>query len=317
MTPLLLVVSTSAIYLHEVMIFLSPILAISTILRATSEPRRWTKLWYYGLAGWFLLVLFVQLDFVVIPRSSINRDLYAENLIQLRWLIANNDLSNVNAPALNGLMGMVAITSIWALVWKSKRLREERLVVLVYTFFTIMSLAVVVWSTMIGGFPHPHMQFAARNHAAFLSILLSVLAVISLRQSSIRLIWERSSTLVIVTILAVGSLGWQSMGTISWSRFVGDFEFVLSHKKGLVPWEEAIEDLPSKDKRNFLRMEHGWTAPSLSFMLAEDGKVSTIISNRSNRSAAWNPFDPTSPEDLPHSPMFDTSAYRAEIERQK
>ena len=53
----------------------------------------------------------------------------------------------------------------------------------------------------------------------------------------------------------------------------------------------------------------------MSVVLSPHGKVTTLIDNPVP--VRWQPFDPTVPDELPVSPLIDTSAYRAALAEKK
>jgi hypothetical protein len=157
------------------------------------------------------------------------------------------------------------------------------------------------------------MQFQARNQAAFLSVPLAAIAFTSVARPRAQGSWARTPNLIILALLAVATLGWQSISIKYWSDFIKGFEESLAAHRGLITWEQALAPLPEGHRQLWRRAVWPWTNPALSFLLSPEGKVATIIDNP--RPVRWKPIDPAFPEDLPQSTFFDPTAYREALGR--
>jgi hypothetical protein len=288
------------LYLHEAMVVLGPVLAVAAALRAPCAPQRWQRAALWMLAAWMLAVAAVQLGFVLDPRSPSNRSGFFQDLLRLRWLRA--PWGDTNIPAFLGLLAFVAMLA-----------GTGRRSSLVGRAFGLVCLAAVASSIYVADFVAPGAQFRARHIAPLLSFPLAVVVLASLRNTSLQALWARLPNVTILVWLAVGTLGWHAVATFYWATYLDTFRQKLDESRGLVSWEEALANLPAERRSLFERMSWAWTTPTMSLLLARDGKVLSIIANpTSNR---WQPFDPSDAASLPRSNLLDTSAYRDQLLR--
>jgi len=180
---------------------------------------------------------------------------------------------------------------------------------LVPAIFGMICMMAVAGTLFFDRFFFPWMQFAARNHPAFVSVPLAVLALASLRWPRLQAVWDTVPNRMILLFLAMGTLGWNIVATAYWADFVTTYRDQLARHQGLVRYEDVKLGLPQNQRNRFDKMTCSWTNPTLSILLSPGGKVSTLISNPSTY-AGWQPFDPTNPDSLPKSDWFDTSNYR-------
>lgn len=294
-----------ALSLHEVFLFLGPILALACAWRARAEPERGTRLVYAALAVWFLLIAGMELGYVVTVPDPSSRDSFISVMLSLGFLIDPSDgfgHGGVNVPAVMGIMAAGA-------VWLAGRL--ERQAPALVAIFAIPCAMLVAGTAISEDLFAPALQFQARGYGAILSLPLSALFLLSVRSPAWIMLWTRPAVVAIVVVLALGQLGWQALGTWYWSRYIEDFRAVLRTHRGLVSWPEAVESLPPDGARLLWRLSWYWTNPSLSIVLSPDGKVGAVVDNPVP--VRWQPFDPAVPGELPASPLIDTSLYRAAL----
>lgn len=301
------------LYAHEVMIFLAPILALSAIWRASKVESRLQRAGLLLLALWFAFVVAVQIGFVLNPRDPDNRASFIHDFLHLIWLVTAYGYMNVPV-----ILGMLAIISM-LLVWLIPRVGRESSWIkgcslLVTATFGLVCLMAVAGTLYFDRLFCPEMQFSARNHPAFVSVPLAVLALASLRWSRLQAVWDTVPNRVIVLFLAIGTLGWHVVATAYWTDYVTIYRDLLARHQGLVRYEDVVMSLAPDQRSLFKKMTWGWTNPTFSILLSPGGKVSTLIANSSTY-AGWQPFDPANLDSLPKSDWFDTSSYRRVLEQ--
>ncbi|HXP77901.1 MAG TPA: hypothetical protein VN823_27445 [Stellaceae bacterium] len=298
-----------ALSLHEAFLFLGPVLALASAWRARSERATGTRVIFRALAVWFVLIAAMQIGYIVTVPDSSSRDSFIGVMLGLGFLIDPSDgfgHGGVNIPALMGIMAAGAVGLAGRL--------ERRASVLVASFALLCAM-LVAGTAISEGFFAPALQFQARGYGAVLSLPLSALFLLSLRNPAWATLWTRPAVVSIVLVLALGQLGWQALGTWYWSRYIEDFRAVLSTHRGLVSWPEAVAGLPPDRARLLWRLSWYWTNPSLSIVLSPDGKVAALVDNPVP--VRWQPFDPADPDELPAGPLIDTGLYRAALAEAK
>jgi len=286
-----------ALYLHEGMALLAPILAAAACFRAREQrPLLWL------LVGYFFVVAIVQVLFILYPRSVAMRESYIETLRLLKFLFEpGSSPLIVNVPAILGLTAILAL----AIPVASGRGRQwARALVPIYA---ILCVGLVASMMIKDNMFSPSNQFKARSIGLLLSLPLGLLFLAALRRPALRGLWERPPTIGVIVALAAGQLGCQAYGTWYWSRYITSFETVLAGHRGLVSWSDALASLPKAETKALWRMSWGWTNPTMSVLLAPGGKVATIIDVSE---PTWEPFDPAKPDELPQSRLIDTAPYR-------
>ena len=302
------------LYAHEVMIFLAPILALSAIWRASKVESRLQRAGLLLLALWFAFVVAVQIDFVINPMKPANRTGFIHDFFHLNWLVTADGY--INVPV---ILGMLSIMSM-LLVWLIPRVVQESSWVkcckfLVVSIFGLVCLMAVAGTLYFDRLFYPWMQFAARNHPAFVSVPLALLVLSSLRWSRLQAVWDTVPNRVILLFLAIGTLGWHVVATAYWADFITTYRDLLARHQGLVRYEDAVMSLAQDQRSLFEKMTWRWTNPTFSILLSPGGKVSTLISNPSSNADGWQPFDPVNSDSLPKSDWFDTSNYERVLEQ--
>ena len=309
-------IALPALYAHEVMIFLAPILALSAIWRAFEVESRLQRTGLLLLALWFAFVVAVQIGFVINPAwGPANRNSFLHDFLELNWLVTTD--GDINVPVVLGMFSIISMLLVWLipLVSRYSARVKDCSYWLVTATFGLVCLMAVVGTLYFDRLFCPSMQFAARNHPAFVSVPLAVLALASLRWPRLQAVWDTVPNRMILLFLAMGTLGWNIVATAYWADFVTTYRDQLARHQGLVRYEDVVMSLPQDQRKRFDKMTWSWTNPSLSILLSPGGKVSTLISIPSKYAAGWQPFDPANPDSLPKSDWFDTSNYRRVIKQ--
>jgi len=295
-----LLLSLPALYLHEGMALLAPVLAAAAFPQAR---RRRPLLWL--LVGWFLVVAISEAGFVVDPRSVTMRQAFVQSIWRAKFLVEPWTYPwVVNVAA---ILGMAAILVLPILVVLERRRRPTWPL---FAAYAALCIGLVVSAALTDFMFSPASQFHARSNGLLLSLPLGVLFLMALLRPALCGLWERSWAIGVVAALALGQLVLQGIATHYWSEFVTNFEAVLASHRGLVAWSDALASLPAENAKALQRMSWPWTNPTLSLLLAPGGKVTTIIDVSEHR---WEPFDPAKPDELPQSRLIDTAPYRAAL----
>jgi hypothetical protein len=137
-------------------------------------------------------------------------------------------------------------------------------------------------------------QFNARNHPLLISVPLGVIALLAVTRPHLRLPF-RAAALFSAWLAAAGIL-WHVEATRRWSDYISVFRGAFRANSGLVAWEDMRAALPPRDAVLFEGYSHFWIEPTMSIVLAPDGRVAVIVAAR--RAAGWYPFDARIPEQL-------------------
>jgi hypothetical protein len=291
-----------ALYLHEGMVLLAPVLAAAASLRARGQrPLLWL------LVGWFLVVAILQAGFILHPRSVAMWQAFIQSMLLLKFVVEPWTAAwTVNVPA---ILGLLAILGLPILVVPERSQRRSWFLVAAYATLCMVLVAAAMLEEFMFS---PAGQFHARSGGLLLSLPLGLLFLVALRRPALHRLWERPPVIGVIVALAIGQLGCQAIATWYWSEFVTSFESVLANRRGLVAWREALASLPVENAKTLRRMDWRWTNPTLSLLLAPGGKVATVIDVSE---PGWEPFDPADPNELPQSPLIDTASYRAALAR--
>ncbi len=286
----LAIVALPAMMSHEVMIFLAPVLACAAWLRSRDDdgPGRW---FMWSVCAWFILVAGVEFHYVIHPVHPANRDGFISQMLAFKWLYASG--YGVNVPALLGLLAIGAI----AIGWIAPRLANFGVAV-----FLLAAVAGSGAALVSGAARAPIMQFFARDHPAFIALLLAPAALWLWRRPARWSAVPMRSANAVILILALATCGVQGATTADWRAYVARYRMVLTEISGVVPWETVVGRLSADDRRRFARMDWGWTHPDLSLLLARDGVVKGIVANPVDR--VWQPWDPNVLSDYPSGPFW-------------
>ncbi len=302
-------------YSHEVMIFLAPILALAAVWRASMVESKWQRIGFWLLVLWFLVIVAVQIGFVLNPRDPGNRGTFIKDFIALNWLISYRD---INVPVALGLLAILALLVIWLmqLIGLGSTWVKVYSLLVIAAFGLVCLLAVVGTVYFDNYLFHPWMQFKARNHSAFVSAPLALIALASLWWPRLQNVWATATNQIILLFLAVGVLGWHVVATSFWTDYLASFRDVLARQQGLVRFEDVMRGLPQTQQYRFEQITWDWTNPVLSLLLSPQGKVTTMIAYPSTH-VGWQLFDPADPDTLPKSVWFDTSQYQRLLKQAK
>jgi hypothetical protein len=286
--------------LHQALSFLAIVLAIAAFARMRNENSPAVRSFFLGLSAWFIVVSIVEIEFAIHPRDLMNRQSFAEDLLKLHWL--TNVTGSINVPAAIGMVGFGAV--FLAVVFP----RYEFLVVLL-SFIAVAAL--VEGAFLSDAMVSPSLQFAARNHPTFVSLPLSIIALLEYKSEGFLQRWLPRSTSAIVTTIAIGALAWHVVGIRDWTNYLQAFREELNARSGLITWEQLLNDSTESHAQLFRRMYWSWTNPDMSILLSPKGRVSSIVMNPAT--VAWQPPYAADPTRIPKSQSFNGSTLSSVI----
>lgn len=305
------VLAAGTLLLHEAMVFLGPILALAALWRARREDARFLRIAFALLAAWFVIVAVVQARFILEPSDPENRASFLRQLFSFWWIAGPG---GINLPAIVGMAGLAAIGAAALLQFGVGGARRRSLAWMIVAGLALAcaaALAYAAWSGHMHGVPA---QFHARNHALLLSLPLSLLALYALmRPGALHLPLLRQSVAVCGIVAAV-SLAWHAYATHRWSLHVAAMRDILAAHRGFVHWDATMAPLSPERRQLMSDLSHHWVLPSMSIILAPDGRVSTILWSPHH---AFNPFDPRDPAALPRSRYWSYECYLEAVAAQK
>lgn len=306
----LLVAALPMMWMHEVLVFLAPLLALAASFRALREAKSSSRLFFRALALWFLAVAVYQFMHVVAPVSVANRGSFIAGLLGFRWLFSPHAGHGVNFPLLLGSIAVGIVCANGAAIWLPflRRWRIPDTAVL-SLMFALAAMAVLGPLSGISAI-EPSTQFSARNHPAFLSFALAMLMLMLWRKGiadSPIAGWMRPALLA---ALLTGSLGWHAIAQHEWSHAITAWRDMLQRTQGLVPWTDALVTVTPRQRALLWTYSWGWTNPAMSLLLAPSGRVQAVVKNWADPAATFF-FDAGASSTIPISRWWDLSPYTA------
>jgi hypothetical protein len=293
--------SIATVLMHEVYLFLGPVLMAATVHRFRAASRRIDRLFFLTLTLIFLCTTVVALYFVVFPRSVLNRAAFIDDMVHFAFLFRGTD---INVPAVFGIFVFAGIVAGLAIRKSDSRLKSVVLIA------TGVGTIIAALSPMVSdGMLSPWLQFSARDFGALCVPLLVLIGLTSRSSPRVRDHLRSRFTLVMIVLLAVGQVGWHVTASLQWHRYVSVFRDTLDENCGLVGFEEAVQGYPKQVQDDVWKMTCQWTNPTMSLLLSRDGEVKTIVANPEH--GGWEPFDPRLPGWYANDRYFDLTTYRS------
>lgn len=309
-TALLFAVLIPSIWLHESFVFLGPVLIYVSVMRMWKSGSTRERAIYILACIWLLIGTLLALRAVILPRSVRNRTGFIQQLTEGMWIYydALNVVAALSSAALVlfGLYWIGIITSSSAPRLSAKIFS---LVAVGVSLFAVgastLTLATWVHSDLYGYYS----QFAARANATLISFPLSIMWL-AVAKPGTHVVQLKSRTIArLVLILSLSVFMAHLAGLGRWAQFVDSYSRMLHSKEGLISWQRAREAVLHADR---LSNNGGiWLNPTISVLLAEDGKVRTIIANSPR--ATWQPFDPCALRAGSRLPIVDYRPYETAI----
>ena len=303
-----LLLSVLTFVLHEAILFLGPILAITAWMRARDLPSRADRVLLRTAGVSFLAAALIQVDFIANSRYVGHGAGYVRGLFSGAWIV--DDTGAFNLSAALGVAAL-AVVGVLALCASRRRGPSRRFGAIGVCGFAAAAAAALayLWSAdrMLDVMP----QFRARNNALLLSFPLALAALVALKwPAKVSFPVVRLSAALCVVLAAVAAL-WQFNSVLQWSRALGAFRAVLAESSGFVEWADALDRMPPDRRRVARLVLFEWTASPMSLVLAPKGRVRAIVGTTA--STEYRAFDPLDPAKLPRSRYWDITPYLAAL----
>jgi hypothetical protein len=134
--------------------------------------------------------------------------------------------------------------------------------------------------------PCPPAAFAARDNACLLTAPAMLLLLV-LRGGDRRL---PLASMAFVAMLGLTIAAADFAATEGWQGYTKAMRTALKQSQGVVPWRDAVANLPPAQETAALRYGWPWTTPLMSFWIAPGPMITTLIANPD--AVTWQPFDP-------------------------
>ncbi len=293
--------------IHETFVLMAPLLVLASLYRLLRSKSTNDRLYFAALTALLIAVVVVVLSFILVPKSEYYESRSLSYFSTITSLAFVRSYGYYNPPAILGLIaGFVLLAGTYAR--RSGRVKTQRALLIA---IALAALAAAISPLIAERALSAKLQFDARSYGPILiPPLVLLMAVVSLRAAQAKAYIESGFVAGVVLALALGQFGWNVAATNEWRHYITTFRGLLDEQRGLVTHEQALDALSPELQRTFVNMSWGWTYPTMSVVLADDGKVQTIIGNPVSDVKGWEPFDPeTLGDELLSSPRLDFSAY--------
>lgn len=304
---LCVLIALPAVYLHEAMSFLAPFLVVVALWRFKNASSRWLKAFFLWLSGWFAFIASIQFLAILQPRDTGNRSGFLSQLLEWQWIYWDG----INTAVVLSLVAAILLLAVFVDNLRNAGRKSPAKARVFRQIAPLLlggvALALWTWALLDGRGYGFNTQFAARGQAAFVTVPLAILVLASLFKPSIQPAWQDRLVIVLITVLTVGIVGSHYIGLSRWIDYVRDFRSLVQDHTGFIAFDEAVAALPAARQQDFRLLSATWTNPTISYLLAPQGKVTTLIGNNP-RTLRWQPFDPCDPIQLPKR-GFETTPY--------
>ncbi len=278
---LILLLALGALRLYEAMAFLGPLLLLAAMWRhqqvkaSKGDAARPLRLTLRVAIILLIAGSLISLHDLAFPRLPGNRASLLADLLSCRWLWAGHE---ANALGWLGLLGLLCLPVIWL----EGRARAWGWGIMLVAF--ALATACALWLPLA-----PAASFAARSNFCLASApaMLAVLLARSWRIPAA----EAAAILPLASLLAL-SLSLADLGaTQAWLGYQGAMRSVLQEEHGIIPWAEALHDLPSgKARKAFEEYSWPWSTPLMSLWFTPQGGLTSLVANTPG--SGWEPFPP-------------------------
>jgi len=307
---LTLMVAIPALFLHESMVFLGPILFTAALLRwRSARHSQWRWLCAF-LMLWFLLVSVLAMQHIFEPRSVANRSGFLITLLGFKWYVWKAGSYNIAAVlSVYGLSLMFLFWMGWQLTTQTVQRQHAVVGLVMLSVFYMLFASVLLMLQMQGEISYSiFSQFAARAHATLVSFPLGIMLLLSWsRGSDGKLVYVRGIA-VLLLVISVATCVSHAHGMQRWNAFLYAYAETLEQRQGYVSWQQAFASVP-----DMYELGSGWTNPLMSLFLADQGKVNSIIDNHDPQRRIQI-FNPCTAEHLPRTKYFDFTAYQENLQ---
>ena len=301
--------------IHESFVLMAPFLALAGLYRLLRSKNTKDRLYFAALTALLIAVTAVVLSFILVPKSEYYESRSLSYFSTITSLAFIRSYGYYNPPAILGLIaGFILLVGVYAT--RRGLVKVQRVLWMVIALAAVLAaISPLIAERALSA----KLQFDARSYGPILiPPLVLLMAVVSLRAAQTKAYIESGFVAGVVLALALGQVGWNVAATNEWRHYIASFRGLLNDHRGLLSHEQALAELSPESGRQLVNMSWGWTYPTMSIILAERGKVQTIIENPDWGEDAWEPFDPaTLSDELLNSHRVDFSAYLSALTEQQ
>lgn len=301
--------------IHETFVLMAPLLALAGLYRLLRSKSINDRLYFAALTALLIAVTAVVLSFILVPKSEYYETRSLSYFSTITSLAFIRSYGYYNPPAILGLIaGFTLLVGIYAT--RRGLVKVQRIL---WMIVALAALLAAISPLIAERALSAKLQFDARSYGPILiPPLVLLMAVASLRATQTKTYIQSGFVAGVVLALTLGQVGWNVAATNEWRHYIASFRGLLDDHRGLLSHEQALAELSPESGRRLVNMSWGWTYPTMSVILAEQGKVQTIIENPDWGEDAWEPFDPkTLSDELLNSPRLDFSAYLSALAEQQ
>lgn len=311
-----LLLALPAMYLHESLVFLGPLLLIAAAFRLLHpdgagrlSPGRVRTAFYVILIVCFLLATMLALQHIIEPRSVANRSGFLTGLLEFKWYSWHGE--KFNTAAILSVYGLPLMFLLWLgsqfAPASFNRHYAPLLIVNLGLLFAVFALVLAVLIANDARLYGVGSQFAARAHATLVSFPLAILLLLSVFRGAVASPLYVRGMAILLVLMSLASCLSHYYGIKRWDQFTDAFQASLGRHQGYVSWSQAFSEVPY-----MYEFGSAWTNQITSLMLSRHGQVEAIIDNRQGLNLI-DVFDPCALAALPASTYFDFSSYRAHV----
>jgi hypothetical protein len=292
------------VFSYESMFFLGPPLAVLAAQRAwVRNEKNWARIALASSAALLLLGAWVALNSILYPQYPGNLGGFKHGLKVMLF-----------HPAWT-----VGWTFVWIMLMIVACLTHQRFA----GSYLKLKLSLLAAATAVWGFwpifdlnhLRPDRQYDDRSLQLLVPLALLVVAWVMTRRPK----WFESCRHYLVAFSAALLLAqslWQITATWQWNGFVGIWRGVLASRSGPVSLSGTTLGITALQGQ-YLKFDWWWANPTLSIMLAPQGRVRSVIV--APDWTIWQPFNPLEPTDLPKLQRYgiDYSDYTIAVQKLK
>jgi hypothetical protein len=273
---------------YESMAILGPPLLALACWRGVTGKDRLDRIGSAALAAWFAAGIVIAILAIIHPREPLDLDSFLRSsAFYVDWR------NNFHYMALASLASVLTILML-LLVGRSGSRALDGAVLVACVLPLGAAATVVAWPESLV----PILHYRARVLNSYMPpVLLAAMLLVRAAPAQIApAAWARSW--LVLLCLTIGQLVWNVAAAVQWQGYLGLFRTELAAHAGLVPYFQTRLARPLADGRPAAAFTWGWTMPTMSILLAPEGRVASIIANPPGW-VPWQPFDPADPVKLP------------------
>jgi hypothetical protein len=284
----LVIIAIPTLLAYEAMAFFAPLLVVAAVLRAKAEWERLSsRIFFLGLAGYFVLGSIFAVLATVWPRDPSNLDTF---------------ISGIPKAIAEGHLGIVA--SIWltltfplvAYLWPRQRVLSVGLLVAPVLVGAVYVARMFIDPQEVGFQPQIYARVMGMITPVPLGVMLLALPLLaaSRRQALIPCL---RAIAVFGLLQGVWSLG----ATVLWANMVTALRLELASSTGVIPYQSSLLAKRTVRGMPMERLHQGWPLLPMSIVLGGSTDISSVVFAQNY---PFVPFNPYLPEELPDLSRF-------------